>query len=156
LGQSIVMEHEDGCWEGLLRYPVAAETVFLAKLTVNSVILGSLQLIVVPFFAVVSDSTWLSHPVELLLINALGNLGICSVGTLLGAISTGAGFGQALLALWLLPLLVPVVLAASEATRTVADQQLAAQWWQWVQLLAAFAIIYVTAGWVLFEYVIEE
>ena len=29
-------------------------------------------------------------------------------------------------------------------------------WWRWVQLLAGFAIVFVTAGIVLFEFAVEE
>ena len=94
---------------------------------------------------------------KLLLVSVLGNLGIASVGTLLGAMSAGMRQSQSLLALLLLPLLVPVILGASEATRLIADNQVASDHWHyWVQLLGAFAIVYVTAGWALFEFVTED
>ncbi len=155
IGQSIALEHEDGCWDALLLYPVSPETIYFAKLAVNGVILGMLQLVVLPFFAIVSDAPWLSHPWALLLVGLLANLGVSSVGTLLGAMSVGMGQSQAVVAFLLLPLLVPVMLAASEATRLVADTQTSA-WWQWVQLLGAFAVVYVTVAWLLFAYVIED
>lgn len=156
LGQSIAMEREDGCWDGLLLYPVTPQTIYLAKMFVNGVMVGALQLAVVPFFAVVCDAQWLAHPGELLLVSVLANLGVTSVGTLLGAISSGMSQSQGLLALLLLPLLVPVILAASEATTLIAENRVDSAWWHWVQLLGAFAIVYVTAGWVLFEFVIED
>ena len=86
----------------------------------------------------------------------LANLGITSVGTLLGAISTGMSQSQGLLALLLLPLLVPVILAASEATRLIGEIDVDSAGGHWVQLLGAFAIIYITTGWVLFEFVTED
>jgi heme exporter protein B len=152
LGQSIAMEREEGCWEGLLLYPVAPATIFLAKLIVNAIILGLLQLVIVPFFAIVSGAPWLSRSGQLLLISLLGNLGISSLGTLLAALAAGLHQSQGLLALLLLPLLVPVIIAASEATRLIDAGQSS---WQWLQLLAAFAIVYVTVGWVLFAHVGE-
>lgn len=156
LGQSIAMERDDGCWEALLLYPVTPQTVYVAKTIVNGAMVGALQLVVVPFFAVVCDAQWLSHPGELLLISVLANLGITSVGTLLGAISSGMSRSQGLLALLLLPLLVPVILAASEATRLIAENQVESACWHWVQLLGAFAIVYFTTGWMLFEFVVED
>ena len=69
LGQSIAAERDEGCWQALLLYPVAPETVYFAKVIVNCLILGALQLVVVPFFAVISDSSWLSHPWQLLLVS---------------------------------------------------------------------------------------
>ena len=156
LGQSIALEREDGCWDALLLYPVSSQTVFVAKMIVNGLIVGTLQLVVVPFFAVVCDAPWLAHPGKLLLVAVLANLGVTSVGTLLGAMSAGMSQSQGLLALLLLPLLVPVILAAAEATRLLAENHVASTWWHWVQLLGAFAIVFVTAGWVLFEFVIED
>lgn len=156
LGQSIAMERDDGCWDALLLYPVTPQTVYVAKMIVNGVMVGALQLVVVPFFAVVCDAQWLAHPGELLLVSVLANLGITSVGTLLGAMSSGMSQSQGLLALLLLPLLAPVILAASEATRLIAENHVGLAGWHWVQLLSAFAIVYVTAGWALFEFVIED
>jgi heme exporter protein B len=157
LGQSIALERDDGCWEGLLLYPVTPQAVYLAKLAVNVVILGALQLVVVPLFAMVGDTQWLAHPGKLLLVSVLGNLGVASVGTLLGAMSAGMRQSQSLLALLLLPLLVPVILGASEATRLIGKSQaVSAAWHDWVQLLGAFTIVYITAGWVLFEFITED
>ena len=163
LGQSLACERDEGCWQALLLYPLAPETVYLAKVIVNCLILGALQLVVVPFFAVVSDAPWLSHPWRLLLVSLLGNLGVSSVGTLLSAMSAGLRQHQGLLTLLLLPLLIPVILAASEATRliaaspdSIAASPDSAAYWQWIQLLVAFATVYVTTGWVLFACVIEE
>ena len=156
LGQAIAVEHEDGCWDGLLHYPTNAQTVYVAKLIVNVVALGALQCIVVPFFVLTSGTALLSHAGEILFVSLLGNLGISSIGTLVGAMSSGIRQSQGLLALLLLPLLVPVILAASKATTLIFVNQIGAEWWRWVQLLGAFAIIYITAGLVLFEFAIED
>ena len=156
LGQSINYEQDDGCWQSLHFYPIAAETVYFAKVAVNSVILAALQLVVVPFFAIVSDAPWLSRPGHLLLISLLGNLGVSTVGTLLSAMSAGLRQHQGLLTLLLLPLLIPVILAASEATRLISAEPITTAWWQWVEMLIAFVVVYGTAGWVLFASVIEE
>jgi heme exporter protein B len=156
LGQAFASEREDGCWQALTFYPLAPETLYFAKLAVNGAILGGLQLVVVPFFALVSGAPWLSHLGPLLLVSLLGNLGICSIGTLLGAMSAGMSQHQGLLTLLLLPLLIPVMLAASEATRLLAVRPLAPEWWQWIQLLVVFVTIYATAGWLLFAFVIED
>ena len=93
---------------------------------------------------------------ELLLVAGLGNIGIAAVATLLSALAAGLGRGANLLVVLVLPLVIPVVLAAAEATRLLAENHVDEVWWRWVQLLGAFAIVYVTAGTVLFEHAIEE
>jgi heme exporter protein B len=156
LGQSVGSERDDGCWDGLLLYPVAPSTVYIAKLLVNGITLAALQCIVVPLFSLVSDAAWFARPWEILLVCLLGNLGVCSIGTLLAAMSSGIGHVQNLLAILLLPLLIPVILAASEATSLITDNNVGSAWWRWVHLLGAFAVIYTTAGLVLFEWVTED
>ena len=156
LGQSINKEREDGCWEALQLYPIAPQALYFAKLAVNAVTLAALQAVVVLIFSLVFQTVWLEYPVRLFVVAVLGNLGITSVGTLLAATSSQANQGQSLLVLLLLPLLVPVILGASEATRLIGDSHVTNGWWSWIRLLVAFATIYMTAGWMLFEFVMEE
>ena len=156
LGQSIEKERDDGCWDALLLYPITPQSLYFAKLAVNAVNLAALQLVVIPFFALVCDTPWLEVPAKLFTVAVLGNLGITSVGTLLGAMSSGTRQSQGLLVLLLLPMLVPVLLGASEATRLIGQTHLSSTWWNWVQLLGAFTTVYVTAGWMLFVFVTED
>jgi ABC-type transport system involved in cytochrome c biogenesis permease component len=68
----------------------------------------------------------------------------------------GIRHGGNLLALFMLPMAVPVVLASAEATRLVAQGDFGVQWWRWIQLLGAFAIIFITAGTLLFDFLVED
>jgi heme exporter protein B len=154
--RSFASEREDGCWEGLLLCPVSPTAVYLAKLVVNVVALAVLQCVLIPLFIVLSDVPLLARPGAMLLTALLGNLGIAAVGTLLSALTTAARPGGNLLVLLVLPLVIPVVLAAAEATRLMAEGDLGAPWWRWIQLLGACALIFVTAGVVLFDFVIED
>ncbi len=110
----------------------------------------------IPLFVVLCDVPLMRHPWAMVLVAVLGNLGIASIGTLLSALATGIRHSGNLLAVLVLPLVIPVVLAAAEATRLIAENHLAAEWWRWVQLLAAFAVVFITAGIVLFDFVIED
>ncbi len=156
LDRSFTAEREDGCWEGLLLYPVAPAAIYLAKLAVNVVCLAVLELLLVPLFVVLADVPLLAHPWAMLLVALLGNLGIAAVGTLLGALTAGLRHGSSLSALLILPLVVPVVLAAAEATRLLVAGDFGATWWRWTELLGAFAVVFSVAGLVLFDFVVEE
>ncbi len=156
LGRSFASEHEDGCWETLKLYPTGPVSIYLSKLIVNVVALAALQCVLVPLFVVLVDVPLLAHPGPLVVVVLLGNLGIAAVGTLLGAVCSSVRQTGSLLALLVLPLSLPAVLAASEATRLTAAGQIGPEWWRWVQLLGAFAIVYITAGMVLFELVTED
>jgi ABC-type transport system involved in cytochrome c biogenesis permease component len=58
--------------------------------------------------------------------------------------------------LLLLPVVVPVILGAAEATRLLIAGHTDEQWWHWVQLLTVFAVFYTTLGTLVFEFVIED
>jgi heme exporter protein B len=156
LDRSFAAEREEGCWEGLLQYPISPATVFLGKLAVNVIALAVLQGLLILSFVVFCDVPLLAHPWPLLLTALLGNLGMASVGTLVSALASGIRHGANLSVLLVLPMVIPVVLAAAEATRLMVADDLGASYWRWVQLLGAFATIFVTAGIVLFDYVIED
>jgi ABC-type transport system involved in cytochrome c biogenesis permease component len=60
------------------------------------------------------------------------------------------------LALLLLPLATPVMLASAEATRLLVLDDVGEQWWRWVQMLAAFVVLFMTMGLLVFEFAIED
>lgn len=156
IDRSFASEREDGCWEGLKLYPVSPAVIYFAKLSVNVAALAVLQCFLIPLFFMLSGVTLSGRVGEMLLVASLGNIGIAAVATLLSALAAGLGRSANMLVVLALPLVIPVVLAAAEATRLLAENHTDDAWWRWVQLLGAFAVVYVTAGTVLFEYTIEE
>jgi heme exporter protein B len=87
LDRSFAAERDDGCWEGLFCYPVSPPAVYLAKLFVNVVALAALECVLIPLFALLTDVPLLAHPVPIIAIALLGNLGLAAVGTLLSAVA---------------------------------------------------------------------
>jgi len=156
IDRSFAAEREQGCWEALRLYPVPPTAVYLAKLAVNVIAVAALQCILIPLFVVLSDVPLLAYPWAMLLVAFLGNLGIAAVGTLLSALTGGIRPNGNLLVLLVLPMVIPVVLAAAEATRLIALGDFGPAWWRWIQLLGAFAVVFVTAGTILFDFAIEE
>jgi len=156
IDRSLAAEREEGCWEGLLLYPVSAATIYLAKLVVNFLALAAVQCVLIPLFAVLSGVSLFLHPWALLLVAVLGNVAVAAVGTLLAGLAAGTRHGGSLLVLLVLPLALPVVLAAAEATRLIAEDDLGAAWCRWTELLGASAIVFLSAGVVLFDFLAED
>ncbi|HUT12828.1 MAG TPA: heme exporter protein CcmB [Thermoguttaceae bacterium] len=156
IDRSFAAEREQGCWEALRLYPVPPTAVYLAKLAVNVIALAALQCVLIPLFVALSDVPLLAYPWAMLLVAFLGNLGIASVGTLLSALTGGIRQNGNLLVLLVLPMVIPVVLAAAEATRLIALGDFGPAWWRWTELLGAFAVVFITAGTILFDFAIEE
>ena len=156
VGRSFTSERDENCWEALLLYPISPATIYLAKLTVNAVALAALQCVLIPLFTVLCDAPLLARPGAMLLVALLGNLGIAAIGTLLGALAAAVRNNRNLLELLVMPMAIPVVLAAAEATRLQLEGNIDAQWWRSVQLLGAFAVVFVVVGIVLFDFAVEE
>jgi heme exporter protein B len=154
--RSFASERDNGAWRTLTLYPVDPATVFLAKLAVNFVSLVVLELALIPAFIVLSDVPLLGQPARILSIAALGSIGFAAVGTLVSALTAGLQHRGGLVALLVLPLATPVLLASAEATRIVLIGDVDSRWWQWLQLLAVFAVVFTVVGALVFESVMEE
>jgi len=154
--RSCSSEQSDGCWDALRAYPVSPTIVYWSKFLVNALALSALECLLVPLFGALSGVDLLAPPWSMGVVAILANLGLSAVGTLMSALANGVHQGGHILSVLVLPLLIPVIAAAVEATRLIAVGQIDAEWWRWVSLLGSFGVIYLTAGTVLFEFVAEE
>ena len=154
--RTFTAEHADGCWDALRLYPINPAWIYTAKFIVNFLALAALQAVVLSLCVLLSNVPLQNHPWHMATVAVLGNIGISSVGTLLGGLWSCRRQDASMLACLALPLIVPVILAASEATRLVADGQIGPEWWRWIGFLSVFDVVFVTAGIVLFEFLIED
>lgn len=154
--RSFASEQQEGAWEGLRMYPLRMETVYLAKMGSNVLAVACLQALLVPLFSVLTGLPLATHPLALLAVVVLGNLAITSLGTLLSALAMGLRHLPGTVALLVLPAGVPVVLAAAEGTRLLAEPALTPPFWRWVQYLGVFAAVFIAAGIVLVDIAVEE
>ena len=97
---------------------------------------------------------WPAVP-RLLLVALAGTVGFAAVGTLFAAMTAQLRAREVLLPVLLLPLAVPVLLAAVRLTELALAGEpwaAAAPWWQ---LLLGFDVVFVAAGLLTFEFVLE-
>jgi heme exporter protein B len=156
LERSFAGEREEGCWRALRLYPLPPAVLFLAKVAVNVIALVLLESVLVPAFAIFSNVPLLDRLLPLTLIAMLASVGFAAVGVLVSSVTIGLSQRGSLLALLLFPLITPVLLGAASATRLFMTGGTDQQGWQWIQLLAAFAIVFMTLGMLVFEIVIED
>lgn len=156
LERSFVSEREEDCWRTLFLYPLSPAVVYAAKMAVNFVALVLLEVVLIPAFVVFSGVPLLEHPLMLGLVVMLGNLGFVAVGVLVSAMTAHPSQRGGVLTLVLLPLLTPVIVGAAEATRLALIGSPNEQWWSWVQLLAAFFLLFTTVGLYMFPFAVEE
>jgi len=81
--------------------------------------------------------------------------GIAAAGSLYGVLAVGLRVRETLVPLLLLPVLAPVLLAATQAFEAALDRS-PSQGWPWAGLLAVFAVAYVGCGIGLYPTLLEE
>ena len=81
--------------------------------------------------------------------------GLAAVGSLYGVLSAGMRVRDTLLPLLMLPVVAPVLIAATEAFAAAYDRA-SGEGWRWFGLLAVFALLYVAIGIFAFEPLLEE
>ena len=129
--------------------------IFLAKLASNALMLILTQLILLPVFSVLYNVKVVPVLPQLLMVFLLGSVGVSVTGTALSAVSSQARMRELLLPMLLLPLLVPILIASTEATAALLDEHPEVRW-EWVGILAAFDLVFLTALWLFGEYFLEE
>lgn len=82
--------------------------------------------------------------------------GLAFAGNLYGAIAAGLRVRETVLPLLLLPVVAPVLIAATRAFESALGDRVAADGWPWLGLLAVFALFYLLFGLVAFGSLLEE
>jgi heme exporter protein B len=148
------METDDGALEGLVLSPVDRAAIFLGKAIAVIAELLALELIVLLIVVVLFDLS-LGSPGEVAAAFALGTVGLAAVGSLFGIVGESARTREAILPLLTLPLATPVLIAGVRAT-TLATAGLPGQALSWLGLLAAFDVVFVSVGILVFGSLVED
>lgn len=156
IGRTFHLEEEDGAFAGVLQAPIPLDALYLGKLVSNLTILSLITVLIFGVFAVFFDLRFGSHPLVLVGVVFLALLGFVGLSTLFSAMSAQTTMGESLLPVLVFPLLIPMVIFGVTATsRLLADRPVSEVTGN-VRMLAAFAILAVAGGAVLFRHVVEE
>src|SRR5215468_4105717 len=86
-GRTFLVERENDCWEGLVLAPGDKSAIYLGKLAGNVLLMAVVEAVLVLLFALFFNLDFTSALPGLVLVLALGTLGLAAVGTLFGAIT---------------------------------------------------------------------
>jgi heme exporter protein B len=154
LNRAFALELENDALAGLALAPVDRGWVFVGKATANFVLIGTVQALTAAVFAIVFDVDLREAALGIAAVATLGTLGICSVGTLFGAMAVRTRFREVLLPILLLPALFPVLAGAVEGTTEALRDGLPS--FASVQLLLVVDGIYWIISFIGFEYILDE
>ena len=153
LNRVFALERENSRLAGLLICPVDPVLIYWGKLLGSFTFMLAIEIVITPIFLVLLNLP-LFLP-RLLLIIVLATLGFTSVGTLFSALAVNIRARDIMLPILFLPIVVPVVIAAVEATAVVLQAGPWGDMLMWLQIMIAFDIIYAVVATLVFQYVVE-
>ena len=145
LGRAFVPEREQRMFDGLVLAPCDRSAIWLAKSLATFAFLALAELVALPLFALffhgVDGTTVLGF--------LLADIGICAVGTLVGAMAVVTRARDLLLPLLFLPLAIPILIGGVGAS--VVDQP-----GRYLAFLGLYDALFALVCWAAFEYVVTE
>lgn len=154
LGRTFALELENDAMTALALAPGTRGWIFLGKAAATWVLIGAVQAVTAVVFALFFRVDLLPAASGLVLIVLLANIGICSVGTLLSAMSVRSRFRDVLLPVLLIPTLIPVLTAAVHGTTgALANGEVP---FAALQPLIVISGIYLILCFLLFDFVLDE
>ena len=155
LGRAFLVERENDCWEGLLLAPGDKSAIYLGKLAGSLLLMFVVEVIVLALFALFFNVDLGGVLPGLALVMVLGTLGFAAIGTLFSAMTAQARARELLFPVLLLPVLVPVLLATVKATEALLLREPLADVAHWLKLLVAADVVYLVAGLLTFDFILE-
>ncbi len=152
------VEREQGGIDALLLAPVDRTALFLAKASALFLFLVAVELVAVPTFGLLLLGPGLGGALpELLLLLALGNLGIAAVGALVAALAAETRARELIVPLLLLPMLVPLLISCAQATEPLLRQDQGPEdLARWVGLLTLYDVVFVLVSVAVFDFLLED
>lgn len=154
--RSFQLELERGGLDALRVYPGDRKALYFGKLLATLAIMLLMEILLLPFAAILYSLDLWPHLPELAGIAALATLALAAAGTFYAALTSNLRARQVLLPLLLFPVLIPVVLAAVKATALVLRGDPMNELASWVKLLGAADVLFLVVSALTFEYVVEE
>ena len=154
LARSFQSEVDDGAIAALVQVPCDRGWVFVGKAGANTVALVVVLLWTALLFEIFLDLGWQRGWAKALGVGLLGSLGLATIGTLLGAMAVAARFRDFLLPVLRFPLVLPILVFASQATGVaLKGASIPVHWWS---ALILYDLIVALVGYFCFDAVLED
>ena len=154
LTRSFALEKDGGNLRGILLAPVSRDAIFFGKMFASFLFMMLVELMAFPVFAVLFNLS-LVEPI-LLPTAVLATLGITTLGTVFSAMAVNTRAREVMLPLLFLPVIVPVIIAAVEATGLLLRDGDLGDLVVWLSMIAAFDAVFLVVCPFAFNVVVEE
>jgi len=154
LNRAMAVEKDRGCLDGLLLAPVDRAAIYFGKVISTLIFMLLVEIIMLPIYGLFYNIN-LFNP-GLLLVILLGSIGYTAVGTLLSSMAVQTRTRDILLPIILFPVIIPIVLAAVDASGKFLTGAEMAEIRPSLTLLIALDVIFTSVSFMVFDYVVEE
>ena len=158
LGRSFDIERNNSAIKALRLTGIVPTDIYFAKVVSNMFFLFVIEIMITPItLAFLGLLSYLSllELLKLVGVFVLGTFGFCAGGSLVAAITLNADTKESLLTAILLPLLIPLLIAASKSTITILKSQPLMQE-EWLIWLAGYSLLLFGVSYLTFGYIIEK
>lgn len=152
-----VAEREEGGFDAIRLAPIDRTALFAAKAAALLVYLLALEAVVVPVFALFFLGSAAALP-PLAAVLVLADLGLAATGTLISSMAVHSRARDLLGPLVLLPLAVPLMIAASGASQPllVLGGPGYHRFGLWLGVLGLYDSIFLLVGYAVFDFLVED
>jgi heme exporter protein B len=157
INRLFVAERDEGGFEAIRLAPIDRTSLLAAKAAALLIYMLALELVTVPVFALFFlDSAAALGPLCLVLV--LANLGLAASGALISSMAVNSRARDLLVPLMLLPLVVPLMIAASGASEPLLEAGGPAfdRFGTWLAVLALYDSVFLLVGYAVFDFLLED
>jgi heme exporter protein B len=157
INRLFVAERDEGGFEAMRLAPIDRTSLLAAKAAALLVYLLALQLVTVPVFALFFlDSAAALGPLCAVLV--LADLGLAATGALVSSMAVNSRARDLLVPLLLLPLVVPLMIAATGASEPLLEAGGPAydRFGTWLAVLALYDLVFLLVGYAVFDFLLED
>jgi heme exporter protein B len=156
LNRSFISEQRNDTIQGLLVAPMEAASIYLGKFLANFIMMLAVELVSIPFLFLLFDFKFLGSLPYFILVVFLGTFGFIAIGTFLAALAANSKSSEMLLPLLLFPITTPILIGVVQATRIIlTNMEKLSSALAWIQLVAAYDVIFFVVCFLLIDYVLE-
>jgi heme exporter protein B len=157
INRLFVAERDEGGFETIRLAPIDRTSLLAAKSAALLIYMLALELVTVPVFALFFlDSAAALGPLCLVLL--LADLGLAVTGTLISAMAVNSRARDLLVPLLLLPLVVPLMIAATGASQHLLEAGGPAydRFGTWLAVLGLYDLVFGLVGFAVFDFLLED
>ncbi|HTY54840.1 MAG TPA: heme exporter protein CcmB [Candidatus Binataceae bacterium] len=154
--RALIAERENGCMLGLLLSPIDCAQIYAAKLAAAFIFMMVAEAASIILLMLFFNLDFGIRLARLLPTVMLGGLGFAAISTLLAAITSRTRAGDLLLPVLVVPVFVPALIAGVKASSAALAGAAISEMAMWLKIMIAFDVLFVVAGYLLFEYVVVE